>query len=238
MTSRRSEPFWGELYLRSTRPFLSAKATSDERAFLARCFAGAQGPVVDLGCGHGRHLFAQPPGFVGVDFDRLSLEEARTCAPCAQADFFRLPLRSGAMGGAYGWYNALLTFEDERQQVLFAEVARALKPGARFVVPTLPRGPLEAEPEARFDGALPDGSHLLEIARFDARTGKDHTTRTLTTPDGRVMTATYFIRYYFPDELLALLEAVGFRADFMHGAADGRPLGADATDLIVGVRRG
>ena len=151
---------------------------------------------------------------------------------------FALPFRSGSLGGAFAWYNAVFTFEEPQQLPLFAECARVLRPSARFVVQTLPRAQLEANPEARYDGELPDGSRLCEVSRFETSSGRDESTRTLTLADGRVISATYFIRYYWPEELLALLEAVGFRADFMHGAPDGRPLGADATDLIVGVRRG
>lgn len=237
-TSRSSEPFFGELYLRSTRPFLSRQGTLDERAFLARTFAWEAGPIVDLGCGHGRHLEGQPGGWLGVDLDGLSLQEAKAHAPVARGDFFALPFRTASLGGAFAWYNALFTFEEADQPRLFGEVARCLRPGALFVVQALPRAPLEREPEATFDGDLPDGSHLHETSRFDPSTGRDTSRRTLTTPEGRVMAASYFIRYYSPDELARLLEAAGFRVEFIQGGTDGRPLGDDATDVIVGARRG
>src|SRR3954470_24677419 len=47
--------FFGELYLRSTRPLLSPEITAREVAYLQRCFAGIAmlGPIIDLGFGHG-----------------------------------------------------------------------------------------------------------------------------------------------------------------------------------------
>ncbi len=50
--------FFGELYLRSTRPFQPASVTEAESRYLGERLreAGTQGLVLDLGCGHGRHL--------------------------------------------------------------------------------------------------------------------------------------------------------------------------------------
>jgi hypothetical protein len=52
------------------------------------------------------------------------------------------------------------------------------------------------------------------------------------------MAADYFIRYYFLDELVAMLEAVGFRVVFVHGGLDASPLSGESADLIVGAQRG
>ncbi len=231
--------FFGELYLRSTVPFLSEEVTQLEADYLARCFAEARGPLLDLGCGHGRHAWRLTPRFevVGVDLDPLSLEEAPGGFQRVRADFFRLPFRDASLGGAWGWYNALFTFEDAVQPLLFAEVARVLKPGARFVVQTGQREHFIKSPQADYDGRLPDGSRLVERVRYDAQTHRDAGRRELHFPDGRVVAADYFIRYYSPDELRALLEPVGFRVDFVHGAVDGSPFGPSSMDLIVGASR-
>lgn len=236
--------FFGELYLRSTRPFLPEDVTQAEGEYLRTLFApwAARGPLLDLGCGHGRHL-AQlarllPGKAVGVDFDLLSLGEAKAHAPVARGDFFQLPFRDRAFAGAWCWYNSAFTFEDHQQLPLFREVARVLRPGALLLLHTSPRERFAALGDARWEGDLPDGSHLLETCRFDAARGRDEGHRTLTLPDGRVMAAPYFIRYYFRDELQQLLETAGFRTVFWHAGISGAPYSKDSPDLLVGAERG
>jgi len=74
-------PFFGELYLRSTRPFLPEDVTRAEADYLSRAFNGVRvsGGVMDVGCGHGRHLsqLSTPRLKVGVDFDPHA-----TCTDC------------------------------------------------------------------------------------------------------------------------------------------------------------
>ena len=234
--------FYGELYLRSTRPFLAPKVTDAEVDYLHAHLKLARRPGVtlDLGCGQGRHLGplrTRGNAVVGVDFDPLSLAEARPKAPVVRGDFFRLPFRDGALAGAYAWYNTVFSIEDQRQLPLFKELSRCLKPGGLLVLQGTARAQAEREPVAQFDGLLPDGSRLVEKCRFDEATGHDHVSRELTLPDGRVMSASFFIRYYAIDELSALLEQADFEVLWVHGALDGSPPTPESQDQIVGVEK-
>lgn len=145
------QPFFGELYLRSTRPFLSLDVTRAEASFL-RARLPEQGRLLDLGCGHGRHL-AELAG-VGVDRDPLSLREARTHAPVARADLRALPFRDRAFAGGWCWYNSLGTFEDADVPVILREVARCLRPGAPFIFHSSNVERAKAQPEAGYDGDI------------------------------------------------------------------------------------
>jgi SAM-dependent methyltransferase len=235
-----TEKFFGELYLRSTRPFLSEAATRLELEYLARELARApEGPLLDAGCGHGRHLDAMlgRPVF-GLDRDALSLDEAKARAPVVQGDFFKLPFRGGAFAAIYAWYSALFSFEDSAQVPLFGELWRCLAPGGLLLFQTGSGATLQAGKPEDFERRLPDGSHLKERCVFDRVTGRDEGIRTLTTPDGRVMAARFFIRYYSVDELTRLLEVSGFKVTFVHGGVEGGPLLPESRDLIVGARRG
>jgi SAM-dependent methyltransferase len=240
-----TSPFFGELYLRSTRPFLGDAVSEREAEYLARAFseAGVQGPVVDLGCGHGRHaarLQGRLPGggpVVGLDLDDLSFREREGGFPGVRADLRQMPFRDASLCGAFAWYSTLFVFEDAEQRRVLREVARCLRPGALLVVQTSPRERLERAPTAVYEGQLPDGSHLRERSRFDADSGRDIGVRELTTPDGRVLSAHYFIRYYRLPELAELLASEGFVVRWVHGGLDGQALDDDSADLIMGVAR-
>ncbi len=235
--------FFGELYLRSTRPFLDPEITCAELAYLQAQFKplAVPGPLLDFGCGHGRHLglgARAGRSIFGIDRDSLSLNEARQHAPVARGDFFAAPFKAHAFAGICAWYNSIFTFEDAQIQMLFGELARLLRPGGLLIIQTLPRERIASEPESRFSGELPDGSHLTEQVRFNSSNGRDEGRRTLTLPNGQVMAADYFIRYYFLEELEAMLEVVGFRTVFVHGGVDGSPLSGISKDLILGAQRG
>ncbi len=234
-------PFFGELYLRSTRPFLPDDVTNVEGDYLTRAFHRVEvgGPLLDVGCGHGRHLKSLRTGrlVVGVDFDPLSLGEAKAHAPVVRANFFKLPIGTARLAGGWCWYNTLFIFEDEEQKALLREIARTMKPGALFICQGLARQYIEARPHAAYDDVIPDGSRLIETSHFDPATGRDVAERRLITPEGRTMVARYFIRYYFRDEMVALLEQAGFTVQWVHGGVDESPHGPQSMDLIVGAMR-
>ncbi|NBD11201.1 MULTISPECIES: methyltransferase domain-containing protein [Corallococcus] len=238
------DAFFGELYLRSTLPFLSEEVTAREAEYLSRAFADVEGPVVDLGCGHGRHaarLNAEgglAGRVVGLELDPLSLRLRRPGFPVAQGDLRALPFQDASVGGAYAWYSTLFAFSDAEHVQVLREAARVLRPGGRLVFQTVPYERLARSPGAAFHQRLPDGSLLEEESRFDATRGRDVGQRRLTLPDGRVLRAAYAIRYYPLAELKRLLESTGFSVAWVHGGLDSRPMTPDSTDLIVGAGRG
>ncbi len=238
-----STSFFGELYLRSTRPFLDPKITAAELDYLEGQLRllTVPGPLLDFGCGHGRHLEVGARlgrQQLGLDRDPASLLEARAAAPVARGDFFAAPFRPAAFAGVWAWYNSIFTFEDAQIRALLAQLAQLTRPGGLLIIHTLPREKIASDPASHYDGQLPDGSHLVEQVQFNAATGRDEGRRTLTLPDGTVLQAAYFIRYFFLHELEAMLEVVGFRTVFVHGALDGSPLSGASADLILGAQRG
>lgn len=228
-----SDPFFGELYLRSTRPLLNPHQTADEARFLRDRLP--QGRVLDLACGHGRHQ-AFTEAF-GVDFDQMSLRDARKCGPVARGDLRRLPWRDQSFEGVYCWYNSLGTFEDVEVPKILSEVARVTRPGGQLIIQGSHPARAKAQPEASYDGPLAPGDHLREWAKFDAERHRDQITRQLSLADGRVLEADFFIRYYELSEWRALVSAAGFDLTWSLGSIDGSALDEGSMDVIIGAQR-
>jgi SAM-dependent methyltransferase len=234
--------FFGELYLRSTLPFLGAEVTHREVEYLAAALGGVQGrgAVIDLGCGHGRHAAAlrqRGVPVVGLERDPLSLAERLPGFPAVRADLRALPFATARLAGAYAWYSTLFIFGDDEHPALLRELCRALVPGGRLIFHSVPHERLAASPSARFSTRLPDGSLLSEESRFDSKTGRDRGQRTLALPDGRVLSGSYVIRYYPVGELRQLFESAGLAVKWVHGDLTGAPPSAGSTDLIIGAER-
>src|SRR5207302_11341326 len=73
---------------------------------------------------------------------------------------------------------------------------------------------------------------LTTLSLHDALPICDNGFRKLSLPDGRVLSAKFFIRYHPLPELTALLASCGFALRFIHGDALGSPLSSKSVDLI------
>lgn len=231
--------FFGELYLRSTRPLLSSSTTLAEVGYLEQIFVpGAR--LLDVGCGHGRHawlLSSRGRPTIGVELDELSLAEREAGLVAARADMRWLPFGAQRFDGGFAWYSSLFIFGDDEHPALLREIARCLKPGATFVMQTVPYEYLASHVRDDFTLVLPDGGKIAESSRFDRGTGRDRGVRRLTFKDGRVLSAEHVIRYYPRSELEALFEAAGFSVKWIHGDLAGAPLAPSSAELIIGVER-
>lgn len=224
---------------------LTRAGTEREVRYLREAFTGlgAEGPVVDLGCGHGRHAGplhqegALRGRMMGLELDPLSLQLCEVDFPRVRADLRGLPFGSNSLAGAYAWYSSLFIFSDEEHVALLADLARCLRPQARFIFQSVPYERLKRAPQAHFLHTLSDGSVLEEKSHFDAASGRDRAQRTLRLRDGRTMSAAYELRYYPLEELRQMFEKAGLSILWVHGSLEGEPLGTDSTDLIVGAEK-
>jgi ubiquinone/menaquinone biosynthesis C-methylase UbiE len=112
--------------------------------------------VLDVGPGDGARTLANlPPGSVGVDVSRRGLELAADTVPGArlvQGEMSQLPVADDT-ADAVTAYHAVFHVPRERHPAVYAEFARALRPGG-WLLMTLPSGAFETVRRGWMGGSM------------------------------------------------------------------------------------
>jgi SAM-dependent methyltransferase len=198
--------------------------------------------ILDLACGHGRialELARRGYRVTGLDLSAASLERARRAAEeeglgvdWVEADMREIPAGAELDGivnvfTAFGYFDE----EEENQRVLDG-VARALRPGGRFLIDTLNLLGLAGRWRARLWDDH-DGTLLLQEHRYDVLRGRNEARWTFLRPDGSRGVLEHSLRTYAPHELAAMLERAGLRVVGSWGGFEGAELAIDAWRLIL-----
>ena len=230
--------FFGELYLRSTRPFLSEQATASECALIAGALALRRGVrTLDIGCGHGRHLAPLADrglDVFGLDFDAQSLRELPKFLRrrVVRADLYAPPFRS-AFDAAYSWYATLFISERESKNLeALRAAASVLRPGGKLLVHG--HNPLAQarEPRSHFEATLDDGAQLVEDTWYDPGANVLHGRRVLTHGD-LALEGEFLVRCPTLEDHARMARALGLRVEETFGDEEGGAYRADSPDLIV-----
>jgi ubiquinone/menaquinone biosynthesis C-methylase UbiE len=239
------DAFFGEFYLR-VYGNRQAGAEAREQALAAARLSGcpADGALLDVGCGFGRHavpLAAEGFRVTGVDRSATLLEEARRRAPddnpaLVAADYRELPFADESFDAAINLYTSLGYLGDEEDTQVLAEVARVLRPGGRLVIETTHRDLLVKVFQERGWQMLGEGRLLLEQRAFDPVTGVEQETQTLIDSDGAREFRTFATRVYSATELVSMLRAAGFEKVMAYGDLAGAPFDV-GTRLVLVARR-
>jgi SAM-dependent methyltransferase len=248
---RRKRPWFEEVfdedYLR-TLPFLTPAQTEKEAAFVQEGLQIQPGAhLLDLGCGYGRHameLAARGFEVTGID---LSLALLIRAADEAQRRGLRVNFVHGDMrelnleepfDGAYSIGTSFGYFDDETNRKVAHGVAKALKPGARFLVDVINRDYVVADLPSRvwWEG---DGCVVLEEVDFNYYNSRLVVRRSVVFEDGRQLEHDISIRVYSLHELGRVLQHAGFRVLDVSGhvATRGRYFGAASRSLLVVAER-
>lgn len=203
---------YGELYQGILRRYLD---TTFEVGILERLFPETEKPVLDVGCGYGRHVAGASRRGVNVLGLEYSHDLIMQAAPRLRSRFVRasmasLPIRNGSLGGAWMLFNTFGYFDDAGNQQLLAELGRAIASGGLLL--------LDAPARAGMTATIAEGStvrrragqaevdeqwHVVEAGQRLEATGRWMV-------EGRSQTWRLSLRMYSPAEMRAMLRKAGF----------------------------
>jgi len=186
--------------------------------------------IIDIGCGTGRHsieLAKRGYTVTGIDLSETLLVRAREKAAEAgvKVDFLHHDARNLPFENQFdlaimmceGGFPLMET--DEMNFEILKNVAKTLKPGAKFIFTTL-NGlfPLyHSINEFHETGNEHDGA-TYKSETFDLMTFRDHNITTFTDDDGVEHQLVCNERYYVPSEITWLLKSLGFHTIDIFGA--------------------
>lgn len=244
---KRSKPWFEEVfdedYLR-TLPFMNPEQTLKEVAFIEDSLhAPAGADLLDVGCGYGRHAIELVQRGLKVTGLDLSLPLLIRAADEAQrravsVNFVHADMREMAFerqfDGAYCMLTSFGYFDEDANLRVAEGVARALKPGGRFLLDVINRDYLVGDLPTRvwWEGA---GCVVLEEVDFNFHTSRVVTRRSVVFDDGRQLEQEISVRAYSLHELGRLLRQAGFRVLDISGSLATRShfFGSTSRNLLI-----
>lgn len=199
---------------------------------LSRLHLQAGAAVLDLPCGTGRiscELAAQGFAVTGIDFNQKVLDVARADA---EARDLSIAFRQGDMrqlddaelyDAAVCFWGSFGYFSDQENEDVVARVARALRPGAKFLIdtPSLDSLPAHFAPHGWQWVDEAKTMHLLEERHYDAYNSRLDATWTLVAGGSSVQRRSS-IRLYTVRELDQMFKRQGFtRTEAFNGHQEG-----------------
>ncbi len=235
------EGFFSGLWLEVQRQFKSEEQTQAEADFIEKALALAPGAhVLDAPCGEGRialTLAARGYQVTGVDITEPLLDDARRQAATRGLDvtWERRDMRDlpweGAFDAVLCFWGSFGYFDDAGNIEHVQAVARALKPGGRFVIDTHVAESLFRVFTSR--GWNPVGDILLlEERRYDHVRSRTEVEWTFVR-EGVIQRQSSSIRVYTYNELCRLLESAGFGAFAGYGSLDVEPFALRSPRLYL-----
>lgn len=188
----------------------------------------APGPVLDAGCGNGRHVAALRvagiPAF-GFDYSPQLLAAAAARPGCA-GRLLRADMRAPPLGGGWGAVLLLFTafgyFDDDQNAACLTVLAGLLAPGGWLVLDLPDPDVLAATLVATSTRRTPAGLEISEGRRIVA----NRVEKTVELSRAGVVETRYVesVRLYRPDEVAALARTAGLS---FHDAWTGLSLSGD-----------
>lgn len=206
---------YGTLYSGILAPELS---TQEELAALRRILPRDRGPLLDIGCGHGRHLgILRREGWPlhGLDYspDLLALLPQWVRGAAVRADMRHPPFARASLAGACMMFNTFGYFDDEANAAALAAIASVLRPGAPLVIDLPARSGMKEAVRALPLNTRRQGEiSIVENWGLDPG-GRHIVSRGSWVIDGATQEWEMALRLYTPVEMDRLLRRAGFSGD-------------------------
>ncbi|MCU0363365.1 MAG: class I SAM-dependent methyltransferase [Bacteroidales bacterium] len=218
-----------ENYARKYDEEVFTKGTTGECDFIESETGGDRSiRILDVGCGTGRHsieLSKRGYTVTGIDLSAAQLAMARKKAAAEklsidfqQHDARDLPFRGEfdlAIMLCEGGFPLMET--DEMNYEILKSVARALKPGGKFIFTTL-NGLFPLYHSVEEFTASAGGEATYRSNTFDLMTFRDHNITEALDDNGNRIVLDCNERYYVPSEITWLLKSLGFSEITIYGA--------------------
>jgi len=226
--------WFGEDYL-ELYSYRDAQEAREHAAFFDEHVGdAADGPLLDLACGMGRHLAefeARGYRVVGCDLSYVLLRTGinrHGAMPLVRADMRQLPFRDAAFSGLVNFFTSFGYFDSPQEDAqTLREMARVLYRGAPFLFDYLNVARELSRLVDREEKVI-DGERVLIERWFD------HSSRTfnkrITIGERRFLER---VRGYDVDEITSLFTAAGFAIGDIYGGFDGSVFDSRSSRLIL-----
>ena len=225
------------------------EARADVRAIIDLVAPLREEPLLDLGCGAGRHLLAlHEAGFhqlSGLDLSRELLEVAKERLAAIGAedvellhsdmrhipyvDHFAMVL---SMFTSFGYFE-----DDEENRAVLATVSRSLQSRGRFLIDYLNRDWVIAHLVSKEELVRDDKRFWIERRVSEDRRRVEKRVQVIS-PGGEEKVFYESVRMYTPSEMEGLLERAGFTRVRRYGSLQGAPHRAESPRLILVAEKG
>ena len=238
-----TDPDWYRQHFNEDYRTLYA-ARSDEEAEAQAAFAAERlgikpgDAVLDLCCGHGRHLAAfarRDIRATGVDLSLALLADAarRRAGSLFRADMRALPFAGESFTVLVNFFTSFGYFESERGNLMvIEEIARVLRPAGRFLIDLInPLSAVSPVPESlRAEGPF----EIREERWFDDETRRiNKRINLLDTASGENRRYRESVRIYEQEELLSILSPSGLGVEKICGDFEGGDFHADSPRMVL-----
>ncbi len=237
--------FDAEEYLYFLEQTLKEEDTPKQCDFIEATLSLAPGSrLLDLGCGHGRHvieLSARGHQAMGIDLVAGFLEHA---AREAEARGVKVGLAQGDIrsfesdaefDGIICLFDAFGFFPDDDNAQVLMNAFKALAPGKSLLLDVRPREVLtRLPPVAVLD--MGNGDMMIDRHHFDVESGRLIDRRTYVR-GGKSRSVAFSVRLYTFTELRLILRSIGFEVGGVYAGYDGAPITVQSTRMLILARK-
>ena len=235
-----AEIFSPQVYLYFYSDFLNPERTRRDADFLERALEPPSGGhLLDIGCGTGRLanlLASRGYRVTAIDVSSAFLQIAEGDSTCLNVtvDYRHQDMRTigweEQFDAAFCYFTTFGYFSDAENADVLHRVARALKPGGRFLVETMNRDTVLRGPRGH-RVVEREGNFQIDQSHYEALSGRLQTTRTVIL-DGRTRTGFFSMRVFTACELIHWLEDTGLEYAALYGETGG-PYSLDGIRMAV-----